>query len=50
MRYTQQLLGHESSKTTEIYTHTTHKGRDTLKSPIDDFNILKIFFVRRFAK
>jgi len=50
MRYTQQLLGHESSKTTEIYTHITHKGRDTIKSPIDDFYILKIFFVRRFAR
>jgi site-specific recombinase XerD len=49
-RYMQQLLGHESSKTTKIYTHSTHKGRDTIKSPIEDFNILKIFFVCRFAK
>jgi integrase len=50
LRYMQELPGHESSKTTPIYTHISHKGRDTIKSPIDDFNILKIFFVCRFAK
>jgi integrase/recombinase XerD len=36
LRYIQELLGHESSKTTEIYAHITPKGWDKIKSPIDD--------------
>ena len=39
LRYIQDLLGHESSKTTEIYTHITKKGWDKLRSPIDDLPI-----------
>lgn len=39
LRYIQQLLGHESSKTTEIYTHLTSKGFGKLTSPIDDLEI-----------
>jgi len=36
LRYIQSLLGHESSKTTEIYTQITTKGFDQLKSPLDN--------------
>lgn len=35
LRYIQSLLGHSSSKTTEIYTHITTKGFDQLKSPVE---------------
>lgn len=36
LRYIQSLLGHESSKTTEIYTHITTKGFDQIVSPLDN--------------
>ena len=39
LRYIQMLLGHESSKTTEIYTHMTTKGFDQIVSPFDDLQI-----------
>lgn len=39
LRYIQALLGHESSKTTEIYTHITTKGLEKIKSPVDDLVI-----------
>ena len=39
LRYIQLLLGHESTKTTEIYTHLTTKGFDQIKSPLDDLDI-----------
>jgi len=35
LRYIQTLLGHQSSKTTEIYTHITTKGMEKVKSPLD---------------
>jgi integrase/recombinase XerD len=35
LRYIQNLLGHNSSKTTEIYTHITTKGIEQLTSPFD---------------
>ena len=39
IRYIQSLLGHSSSKTTEIYTHITTKGFDQIKSPLDKLDI-----------
>jgi site-specific recombinase XerD len=39
LRYIQDLLGHESSKTTEIYTHITKKSWDKIKSPLDSLHI-----------
>jgi site-specific recombinase XerD len=39
LRYIQNLLGHNSSKTTEIYTHVTSKGLEQLISPFDRLNL-----------
>lgn len=39
MRYIQMLLGHSSSKTTEIYTHITHKGWQKIESPLDKLKL-----------
>jgi len=39
LRYIQSMMGHDSSKTTEIYTHITTKGFDQIKSPLDNLDI-----------
>ena len=39
LRYIQELLGHKSSKTTEIYTHVTSGGLNKIKSPLDEIDL-----------
>ncbi len=39
LRYIQELLGHQSSKTTEIYTHVSSKEIAKIRNPLDDLNI-----------
>ncbi|MNP55078.1 Tyrosine recombinase XerD [compost metagenome] len=39
LRYIQELFGHASSKTTEIYTHVSIKDIRRIQSPLDRMNM-----------
>jgi integrase/recombinase XerD len=39
IRYIQELLGHRSSRTTEIYTHVSRHDIIAIRSPIEDMDV-----------
>ena len=41
LRYIQKLLGHNSSRTTEIYTHVSNLALKKIQSPIEGLELLK---------
>ena len=38
LRYIQSVLGHGSSKTTEVYTHVSSKALSGIRSPLDSLD------------
>jgi integrase/recombinase XerD len=39
IRYIQELLGHKSTRTTEIYTHVSRRNLFAVRSPIEDMDL-----------
>jgi integrase/recombinase XerD len=39
IRYIQELLGHKSTRTTEIYTHVSRRNLISVRSPIEDMDV-----------
>jgi integrase/recombinase XerD len=39
IRYIQELLGHKSSRTTEVYTHVSRRNLVAVRSPIEDLDL-----------
>jgi integrase/recombinase XerD len=39
IRYIQELLGHRSTRTTEIYTHVSRRNLIQVRSPIEDLDV-----------
>jgi len=39
IRYIQELLGHKSTRTTEIYTHVSRRNLVAVRSPIEDMDL-----------